>query len=561
MFLHLQYTPSEGFSVDLQSGVQSLISFDLGEGKSLRLLGDPVFRPDPGLAGRLIRPNGEPDLTALYSEIRGHYYWILQTATEVRLGTSFCSIYPLYYHAAGGQIQVSSSAFFLAGQTDPGQPNRRYLLERLLFNYPFFQQTLWTGIHLLPTHGALRISDAGMQVEKPFSIEDHFGEGRKGKPEHMEQLCAAFGEECRLFLPEGPFALSFTGGFDGRTLLAAARKEGRSDFLTYSFGMPGEEDVSFPLAQAKKLGIPYQPIYLDERYVAQHAFHSALAFLELSEYNGNLGRPHYHYAAQVLSEKVPCILTGNFGSELFRAMHQPGVMMSEALIRIFSAQDGSWKDYLLQQAGPAFRTEAEALAADIDTWLAEGSGLTPNQRFYRFVLEEIFRKYFGPELIMQSHLLRNRTPYLSLRFFKALNDTIWSGVHADLFEKQKSKRMKGQQFYAAYLRQTDPELYRMPTNKGYSPADVLEAWRLPLLVARVARKKFLRREMDDSNAVGAYFQRYRDQLAAHFRLDEQPETLQTDTPDFERKIHTYTVAAAWMKGRQIYKPNGSIELV
>lgn len=549
MFFHLTYSPAGGATLEMQEGVQSLISLNLGQAGRLHLLGDPI-----GAEGFSVK-GGEIDLAQLFEKVRGHYYWIHQQESETRLGSSFGAIYPVYYHSAEGQVNVSSSSFFLAKHADAGQPNRRYLLERLLFNYPFFQHTLWSDIHLLPAHAALRISDSGALLEKPFAIEDHFGEGKRSAKADMKQLCGVFDEECRLFLPEEPFALSFTGGFDGRTLLAAARNAERRDFLTYSFGMPEEEDVTFPLAQARKIGIPYLPIYLGGEYVERHAFDSALAFLELSEYNGNLGRPHYHYAAQLLSEKTKYILTGNFGSELFRAMHQPGVMMSEALIRIFSSPDGSWKNFLREKAGPGFAGEAASLIADVEAYLAEGAALTPNQRFYRFVIEEIFRKYFGPELVMQSHLLRNRTPYLSLRFFKALNDTIWSGVHADLFEKHKSKRMKGQQFYAAYLRQAGPQLYRLPTNKGYSPADVNEPWRLPLLAARVAMKKFRRNDLEDSNSVDAYFSRYKDRLAGHFRLEDQKDVNWADAGDLEKNIHQYTVAAAWTQALHIFEPN------
>ena len=383
MFFLIEYS-NAGLKTTFQPGVQRQFELDLGKAGRLRLLGDPVMEiPSP----RLLNERGELDVAALYTKVRGHYYWFLEKEDEIRCGSSFGSIFPLYYQEEGGRIRVCSSSFFLAKEGEAGQANRRYLLERQLFNYPFFDATPWSGIRLLQAHGVIRIARGKMSLEKPFAIEAYFGEGRQSSAESLHTLCEKFESECRLFMPEKRFAISFTGGFDGRTLLAGARKAGRTDFLTYSFGMSGEPDVTFPRAQAAKLGIPYLPIYLDEDYVAHHAFDSALAFMELTDYNGNLGRPHYHYAAKVLSEKVDYILTGNFGSELFRAMHQPGEMMTEALIRIFSSPDGSWKNYLLEKAGPDFRPEAEALIADLEAYLAAGAALTPNQRFYRFVVE------------------------------------------------------------------------------------------------------------------------------------------------------------------------------
>lgn len=563
----------------LYAGAQRLVTLALPDGRRLLLLGDPVFsrqQPHDDIPYSAVFTS-KPDapaplfsLNALYEQVRGHYYWFLLGNNTFRCGASFGAIYPVYHKQENGQAFLGSSAFFLAGQTDPGEPDNRYLLERLLFNYAFFDATWWTKIRLLPAHHSIRITQRAAEIEKDFSISDYFGTGWRNSGDDLAELAATFEAECRLFLPETPFAVSFTGGFDGRTLVAAARAAGRRDFFTYSFGMPAESDLSFPAAQAKELGIEYLPIRLDETYVQGHALDAALGFLRETEYFGNLGRPHYHYAARVLAGKTACILTGNFGSELFRAMHQPGVMMSEVLIRVFSAGDASWKDALRKavgaQAGARFHRELDALIADLETYLDQSPDKDPNRRFYRFVLEEIFRKYFGPELVMQSGRLRNRTPYLSLPFFRALNETVWSGVHARLFEKQKNKRLKGQLFYAAFLRRTDTQLYRLLTNKGYSPADVLETWRRPLLLARVARHKVFRKETGDSNAVEAYFTRYRHELvnvrsvAADAILEQSGLARalhEVPAGDLEKSIHLYTLAAGWTAASKTIKQYSS----
>jgi asparagine synthase (glutamine-hydrolysing) len=555
--------PIPAGTLHIQPGVQQLVRLELPDGAQLLLLGDPVFRPEEVQQADLLSLEGRLDLLHIYNLIRGHYNWFYLGREAFSCGNSFGALFPVYYQLVKGGVRISSSAFFLANRSEQTSPDRRYLLERLLFNYPLFGNTQFEGIRLLDAHSQLRITDAGMRVEKNFAIEQHFGSGRDGSRDAMARITGLFREESRLFLPDAPFAVSFTGGFDGRTLLAAARNAGRTDYFAYSFGMPEESDVRFPAAQASKLHIPYQAIYLDEAYVRDHALESAWAFLRLSGYNGNFGRPHYHYAAQLLSKQTGYLLTGNFGSELFRALHQPGVMMSEALIRIFSTPDATWKDYLRSQAAGVFREEMEALIGDLERFFDNMHGLSANERFYVFVFEEIFRKYFGPELVMQSHYLRNRTPYLSLPFFRTLNDTVWSGVHARLFEKQKARRLKGQIFYAAFLSKTDAQLYRLPTNKGYSPADVLETRRRPLLLGKVLLHKLFRRENGDSNAMQAWFERHRDMLSRQIQASEFHElpaaginrVLERKQPaDLEKSIHYFSVAAAWAAANRVCAP-------
>jgi hypothetical protein len=110
-------------------------------------------------------------------------------------------------------------------------------------------------------------------------------------------------------------------------------------------------------------------------------------------------------------------------------------------------------------------------------------------------------------------------------------------------------------FYAAYLRQTSPELYLMPTNKGYSPADVLEPWRWPWLAAQIGYRKFLKSEEIDDHSVEAFFRKYHRQLKEEI-LEGNPhqffrEQLDRSLPaiaagsDFEKWIRFYSIAAGW----------------
>lgn len=553
---------SETNTLHVQKGAQRLETIDTPGGRLL-ILGDPVFRNRENLGARLHTMPGKLDEAILYDEVPGHYYWFLVQPGGLCCGTSFGAIFPVYLHQKADRVVISSASFLLAETIGANTRDRRNLLERLLFNYPFFNSTWWEEIRLLPAHRYLHISGDKAVIAGNFDIHRHFGTGGQNPKESLAQLVDLFGDECARFVPEAPFGISFTGGFDGRTLVAAARKAGRRDFLTYSFGRPGASDVTFPEAQTRQLGIQYLPILLDQDYVIQHAWESALAFMRLTENNGNFGRPHYHYAARLLSERVEYILTGNFGSEMFRALHQPGVMMTENLIRIFSTKDQSWKDYLTQSSHSIgttfFREELDALIADLEQYLAPMAAWPANHKFYHFVFNEIFRKYFGPELVMQSHYFNNRTPFLSFRFFCALNNSIWSGVHANLFEKHKNKRLKGQVFYASFLRQADQQMYRQNTSKGYSPADVLETWRLPLLVAKVGLHKYLRKQEWDSNAEDAFLRQFRTSMLERIRQND--DGLLQDAgimnrlsaavakDDFEETIKYGSIAEGWTAAR------------
>ncbi len=545
----------------IRKGAQRLEELEMPDGGKLLMLGDPIFEKTKSLISAISPAPGTFNERAIYEDIRGHFYWFLIHSNGLRCGTSFGAVFPAYYCLQGNSISVSSSSFFLAEQLDSPVRNRRNLLERLLFNYPFFNSTWWKGIQLLDTHRYLDLTAGAATVAGDFELQSIFGQPEMGDRDSLHHLAEVFQEEASLFFPEEPFAISMTGGFDGRTLVAAARKAGK-DFFTYSFGRQGNSDVTFPMKQTRKLGLTYFPIFLDEHYVENESLKSARSFMALTGFNGNYGRPHYEYAARMLSEKTRYLLTGNFGSELFRALHLPGVMMSKCLIEIFAASDASWKDFLKKTTATwdevFFKNELDALIADLEIYLQRMQGWEANHRFYHFVFSEISRKYFGPELVMQSHYLRNRTPFLNLRFFRELNRTDWSGVHSRLFEKNKGKRMKGQMFYASFLRKTNRELYHMPTNKGYTPADVLEPWHLPLLLGKVGYRKFFKSEEIDDHSVEAFFKMHHPALLKEMpdesifqeHLDHSRSVIPKEN-DLETWIKFYSIAAGWEAARQL----------
>ena len=562
-FGEIEYEPN---TLYIRIGVQRLEQLNLKNGV-LYLLGDPVFYKDRNNLTLLDNSCNIVNQDILYDQIKGHYYWFFISSDSIAIGNSFGSIFPIYYLPSSNGIWVSSSSLFLAERAETLTSNKRNLLERALFNYPFFNSTWWEEISLVNAHHYLCLSKDNWQIAGNFEISDYFGEPALPKRDQLQYLADVFLRETELFLPNDPFALSFTGGFDSRTLLAIARQTQRQ-FITYSFGKPNSSDLLLPKTQAALIGILHQPIYLDQKYVENDALEAAQMFMQLTEYNGNLGRPHYVYAARRLAEKVSYIVTGNFGSELFRALHLPGVMMTDVLIHLFSTSGDSWKDSLSAKVaswvGESFAQELDALVADLEDYLEPLKCWEPNHRFYYFVWNEIFRKYFGPEIVMQSHFLNNRTPYLNLTFFKVLNQTGWAGVHARLFEKNKGRRMKGQLFYAAMIRRSDKRLFHLDTNKGYSPADVLQHWRLPVLAVKFARQKWLRTNTADANAVDDFFRQYHKNIATQwhdlpFTIKNYEAILKSvdEVKSLDDLVQYYSIMEGW---NQTQRLNVSINL-
>lgn len=456
-------------------------------------------------------------------ETSGFFYLFYYSANEKRLElmSGFCSLLPIYYVQHGDHCYVASSVDLL--REWGGRINTTYLAERLLFNYPLTGNTLFQNITRLPAHTSLTIENGAPAEHRFFRASELLKTTPRLHHGELDNLVDLFIAEYERFIPEDPFLLSFTAGFDGRTLLGVSQFLGRPPAL-YSFGTAASSDVQLPKRQAARLGLDYTPILLDSPTYQEASFQSGKKLVLLSSGEANFARAHYHYAVQQFAPHTRYLITGNFGSELFRAFHRVGVMCSKWLYFIFQNDEASvyraLKDapeLTLLHPSISKKEVAEAIVAELQQqyWYSERHHFSLNQRFYLFVFEELFRKYFGPEITMQSHYLYNRAPYLNYRFVKALYETDLGGPYSAFFEKNKIKRMKGQLFYAHVLGKASPKLAKLTTGRGYRPVDLL-SWtgRPRLLMGYIKHRLQKSRPSDDAFGVEQAFKINRGQWMA-----------------------------------------------
>lgn len=451
------------------------------DGFECLLWGDPVVPKD-----YFEKSHGKVSVRSLVGEVQGHYYFLLSSngGKTVVVGNSMFSVVPIYYRFSLDSLSISHNTLTLAQHSRGGRASRRFILETMLFNYPLFDASVVHENHLLPCNSMIIIEGGKWRIEKHVDIVKYFNRRPRPWRKSLDEMAEIFINQLKKYLPDHEYSSSLTGGFDGRTLVAGGLNE-KKRFSCYSFGPRGSKDVTIASELCQAAGIPYEAIKLDEQYIKHCSLECGLEFIRGASGNATFARAHYLYAARELAKKTEYIITGNFGSEVFRAAHVPGVVIAPNLFRLFDAdslQEGiraisnsSEFSYLNCRN---FRNEWEELKVDLERlprFNAEYRSLSRNQQFYIFVFEEIFRKYFGAEIINQFHYVKNRTPFLDWDFLKAIFQTGLAGIYSSFFEHNPIKRYKGQVLYAHIIRKTYPEFGLMMTDKGYRPDD-LTTW-------------------------------------------------------------------------------------
>ncbi|MBN1599242.1 MAG: hypothetical protein JW894_13190 [Bacteroidales bacterium] len=464
--------------------------------------GDPIY--DSDFKERLQK---DPTTEFIINNLFGHYYYILKNkiTSEIILGNSMFSILPLYYSQHNDKIVFSENSANLGKHLNLNTISQRFIIETVLFNYPLFNNSIFKEIKLLLSNSYLKILGSQITITKHTFIEKYFLNSPEPTKNSIHMVRDIFLETVKKYLPDVKYAHALTGGFDGRTLVSAGLYH-KKYFSCYAFGSESSKDTRIASQLSFKAGVTFINVELNDEYASESSLGCGTEFILNSSGTGTFARAHYLYAAKVLSNDYKYIITGNFGSELFRAAHIAGAVISKNLYALFNSGNPAEGIKSIENS-VEFRclnlsedkASWETLKDDIlklPCYDQSYNGLTKNQRFYVLVFEEIFRKYFGAEMVNQFKYLKNRTPFLDMEFMKALFKTELAGIHSNFFEHNPFKRYKGQILYAHIIRKAYPAFGEMMTDKGYKPDDLINFFG-KLNIARGYLKKITRKPTPD----------------------------------------------------------------
>lgn len=427
------------------------------------------------------------------NQVEGHYkgnFYVFESREDyISIYSSGFSFLPVFYDKVnryvGSSVHLLNDLLINKGYTY----NKKWELNQLLFNYQFFDDTVFNQIRLLPSFTTIIIKNNDLYFNKTLKIADYIDKAPLPWEKSLSNISELFIEIASKYIPDKESVISFTGGFDGRTLVSIAKFYNK-DFSTYSYGLNSSDDILIPHRNSKLLKIPYQSLPLDESYIKCQFYKHSLNYTNNSNGGNGFIYSHASYAAEKLAEDYRYLVTGVCGSELFRAIHLTGAVTSKELIGLFTSNN--FDDYYnLLMNSPSIkylrlescRKELEEIAES--TWNYKqnlSAELTLNQKLYIFVYEEMFRKFFGSMVKVQMNYINVRTPYTDLYFFKELLKTNLAGVYSDFLTENPYKRFKGQLLYAEAIRRTQKKLYWSKTGKGYPPAFVRQPLLRPLLI-------------------------------------------------------------------------------
>jgi asparagine synthetase B (glutamine-hydrolysing) len=400
----------------------------------------------------------------------------------VYLVNSRLGMRPLYYReAAGYLIFCSRLQPILRCSLVANRIDQKSFADYVLFNYPLGDQTYVEGVSLLAPATVMTIRGSKIMQQKYWSPRSLFVDKLASRAEsivHAETLLKE--AVTKMHADAAAVGVALTGGFDSRTVLSLLDKD-HKDVILYSFGGPGSRDIAIPQAISKGSSYEYIPIRLDQDYAQKFFADYARKCITRSDGRSTLARAHYLYALDAISRRVGIVLTGNCGSELIRPMHMTGEVISDNMKILFTMMHDHCLSAIFDRFRmPRYFNKSNVIALKdmlceslTETAGVHEAGLTLNQRFYLFLVKEVFRKYFGTEISMEDGYVHNRSPYLDSDFVDFIFKTPLCGANYDFYVNNPFVRVNGQLLYARIINNNNRILARIQTNRLYAPHDLL----------------------------------------------------------------------------------------
>ncbi|MBM3405014.1 MAG: hypothetical protein FJY10_09020 [Bacteroidetes bacterium] len=438
---------------------------------------------------------GDVSVTRSDAEIiertRGIFYLLTLSKENkaLKIQADYHSFLPLYYFEQNGESYVSSSWKCIST-----------LLTNKAVNPDFYTQIaiLFTNIHRSTYYQELKrlefgeevIMDGQMIINRTHRFYEYFSDTPEPYSSAVERIADTFIRVSKNYL-DVPCAISLTGGFDGRMITGCAHHF-KTKFTNFSYGKRGSGDVDNPIWLAKKLGLKYTFIDLNEEYLRTDYQACVNDYLEFSGGFNGFQSPQSLYYAKVIARDASIIVTGYLGSEIFANPHSSDEECNPKAI-IDYLKNGLTTDNHAYQLFPTL--SSLNIVEDFDSinrvlheakqyFKSLPNHLTNNQMLAVYGFENVYRNMFGVWIFNNMHHVKLRVPLMDREFVNEITKTNVSQFYRRFLETDLRKRMVGQILYPHVLKKVWPELNALNSSKGYPPKDILTALGLLKISAR-----------------------------------------------------------------------------
>lgn len=433
----------------------------------------------------------------IHSKYKGNYciFCLYKKEKTTKIINSQLGLSHIYYYHRSNEFYVGNNLnhFKYLGLNI----NMCSIYQKLLFTYVISDDTFISGVKRVRAGEMIEFSNGKLSKIKGYALEELFGNSDKSKFSIDKYIYLFNNSVSDKANSDSNINVSFTGGFDGRTIISSLINSGK-EVNAYSFGKYNGENTRIPLGISEKIGISYNPVYLEEEYERNYVNDAkkAIYFSDGISFNE---RANYIYAFRKLSRKSRFVLSGLMGGETLRPIHLRTDYMNENYYQIIYNNNNSLiKDYFSKSNIPsALMAQDENSISELYESVYErqkeiGEFKKSDSGFLYYLYDLLsvgFRMYYGTEIHLERQYCNNLTPYYDIDLLEYLFSTDYTEVFRQAFKSGKIHRWGGQKIYARIIKSNFNYLNLYPVDRGYPPGYLLNPLKLPLIPYLYYRRK------------------------------------------------------------------------
>lgn len=448
----------------------------------------------------LLIENVLSDLNANYnihSKYKGNYcVFFLNTNTKsLKIINSQLGLSHVYYYQDSNMFYAGNNLnHFKSLNLDY---NICSIYQKLLFSYIISDDTFFEGVKRVKAGEIIELKELNVTHSIGYNLNNLF-ERTNYEKFNIDKYTYLFNKSVneRAACDEN-INVSFTGGFDGRTIISSLLNQGIK-VNAYSFGKYNGENTRIPLRISKQTGINYKPIYLEDDYEKNYVEDAkkAIYFSDGISFNE---RANYIYAFRILSQKSKYVLSGLIGGETLRPVHLRTDYLNENYYQLCYLNNTSLRDeclsrdYMQRLLNCYDDNSINELRELIDERQSELISFRKTEHGFLYYMYDLmntgFRMYYGTEIHLERQYCDNLTPYYDIDLLEYLFSTDYVRIFKQAFKKGKIHRWSGQKIYANIIQKNYKELNNYSVDRGYPPSYLLNPIKLLIVPYLYYRKK------------------------------------------------------------------------
>ena len=444
---------------------------------------------------RKIKPHkiNASNILELYTELndgisdylKGNFILVLfsKIKNEFKIITERLNVLPLYFAYDKSKLVISSNtSLILKSEWVDTSANKLAYAMQYLFDYMLGEHYFVNGIKRFENARVYTFSINGLNSNQYWDVEKLYNTELLPKKISLDMLSKQLEENVKLYSADkDKLLVAFTGGFDGRTNIALLNDRDKSTYRAFSYGMPGSKQIRVPQDASSKLGIDYTPVYLEKEYIDSY-LETTKEATYFSNGTAPIGFNNIPFAYKKLNSYSNTVMTGLFGSEILRPLHNNGIQVNNNSFEIFLSEN--YRQNIIDAIKKGRENGIITSYIDDDIAIELADYFDKNYfkkyekydsiiRFFFFIIQEGIRKYFSQEISLQRVYVNTRIPYFDSDIVDLIYKTTWAGMYNGFLGKSKFKRRKGQLLYAHVIKKYLPKLGDLILDRGYTSNDLI----------------------------------------------------------------------------------------